>query len=218
MNIWGEIKHLHFLLNNGGFAKVSDHVRENVWFDITNGTNTSSWLKKTDFKDKPKNFEHGVRYRASATSEICAALKTACKEINAADCGYYDLGCGKGKTNFIAADRYPFIENIGIDYYQPLLDVAQSNIKKSKSNGVIFLNQDMSEFNSYQKNSIIYLYNPAGEKIIDTVRQNIESACDRAIVIYNKPEHEGVFNDWRVITRKTHRDRDHCTTIFGWNV
>lgn len=217
MSVWGEIEHLRFLLKHGGFAKLIDHIRENIYFDIMRGTNTSSWLRKIDFKEQPQNFEHGVRYRASATNEIYAALKSACTLLSPAECGYYDLGCGKGKTNIIAADRYPFIENIGIDYYTPLINIAKANIKKCKMNDIRFLNQDMTEFTNFQKQSIIYLYNPAGEKVIDTVRQNIENACNKAIVIYNKPEHEDIFKDWNVIFRKTHRDPDHRTTVFGWN-
>jgi len=218
MTLWGEINHIQFLLTNGGFAKLNDHIKENVWFDIFYGINTSSWLRKIDFKEKPKNFEYGVRYRASATSEICESLKTACKVLNAADCGYYDLGCGKGKTNFIAADRYPFLENVGIDYYLPLLEIAKLNLKKRHNDDVKLMLADMSEFKDFQKQSVIFLYNPAGEKIIDSVRQNLEQICDKAIVIYNKPVHENVFDDWVTISRKNSVDLDHCTSIFGWNI
>lgn len=218
MNLWFEIKHLHFLLTNGGIAKLTDHFKENVWFDLMHGLNTSAWLKKTDFKEQPKNFEFGVRYRASATSEICESLKTATKILNAADCGYYDLGCGKGKTIFIAVDRYPFQEYVGIDYYAPFLDIAKGNLKKQHNDNVKLLLQDMSEFKDYHKESIIFLYNPAGETIIDAVRSNIENACDKAIVIYNKPVHEDLLKDWNVLSRKTASDPDHCTTIFGWNI
>ncbi len=113
---------------------------------------------------------------------------------------------------------YPFQEFVGIDYYSPFLEIAECNLKKCHNEDVKLLLADMSEFKDYMKNSVVFLYNPAGGKIIDDVRQNIENSCEKAVVIYNKPEHEDVFESWRVISRKTHRDRDHCTTVFGWNV
>ena len=88
MKLHKELHHLLFLAKNGGVKKLMDHLYENILFDLKNGTNTSAWLEKNDFKHHPENFEHGIRYRASATNEVVDALSEALKHIDPAEAGY----------------------------------------------------------------------------------------------------------------------------------
>ncbi len=218
MFLYKKIKHLMFLYKQGGLNKIIDHIKENVIFDIMHSTNTSAWLPKTDFKTKPNNFQHGIRYRATATSEIRESLKKIKKLIDISKADYYDLGCGKGKTLCIAAIECDFNKVIGIDYYEPLLKTARKNIKKCKLKNTQIYLKDMTNFTDFSPISVIFLYNPATDIIINRIKDNIENNTEKAVLIYNKPIHENIFKDWKLISKKTSSDPDHDTSIYTYGI
>ena len=214
--IANRISHVDFLFRQGGALKLFNHFRDNMLFDITKGTNTSSWLEKDEFKVRPENFEHGVRYRACASSAVRDALDvvSGMVDIGGDEYSYYDLGCGKGKTLIIADEEYDFKKVTGIDYYQPFIDQAQKNIMKRGLAGVDLLYKDMARFEGFAETSIVFLYNPAEEPVIDQVRKNLEANTKKAIVVYNKPVHSNIFDGWKLISRKTDADPDYNTDIY----
>ncbi|MGH1403004.1 MAG: class I SAM-dependent methyltransferase [Alphaproteobacteria bacterium] len=218
MKIKREIQHIGFLYNQGGIAKLLNHVRENILFDIKHATNTSAWLEKDGFEAHPDNFEHGVRYRAAATSEIEYGLRIASNHIDIEHAGFYDLGCGKGKVLCIAGLKYGFASISGIDYYQPFLDQARQNLIACNLDHIPLHYQDMSQFKDYSKTSVIFLYNPAGNSVLEGVRRNIEETTDKAIVIYNKPVHTDIFKGWNTLSKRNAPDPDHTTHIYGFGV
>ncbi|MCB1783897.1 MAG: class I SAM-dependent methyltransferase [Alphaproteobacteria bacterium] len=211
-----EIEHIGFLFQQGGIRKLYEYVSENIAFDLKNGIETSMWLEKGDFTSHPPMFDHGVRYRASLTSEVLQAFQKIAGLMPQAS--FFDMGCGKGKVLCLAAKTGLFSHITGIDYYPVFLKTAEQNLKNLKQTGVSLVEADMTKFDDFAPDSIIYMYNPADLVVIDKVRENLEKTCRRAIVIYNKPLHAEVFKDWRVIDYKTSPDLDRNTTIFGFNV
>ena len=209
-----ELRHIQFLHEQGGARKILDHVKENVVFDLEYGTSTSPWLDKDDFVERPHNFEHGVKYRASATNEILPALSKVAEIIDVQKAGFYDLGCGKGKVLCITGRDYDYSEIAGVDYYAPFLQIARKNLKVFGLNCINLCYGNMSEYKSFKETSVIYLYNPAEKPIIEKVRENLENITKKAIVIYNKPVHGDVFEGWDVISHKSNNDPDHNTDIY----
>jgi len=212
-----ELKHLGFLIRQGGVPKLLDTLKENIMFDLKHGTVTWQWLEKNDFQEHPENFKYGVRYRATATSEFLAALKKASKAIDFEQSGFFDLGCGKGKVLCLAGLSAHFQRLVGIDYYAPFLQQARQNTEKVSINAEI-TNEDMTTFTDYDEKSVIYMYNPAEKLIIDKVRKNIEAKAKQAVVIYNKPLHREVFDNWTLIDTKESKDPDHTTCIFAYGL
>lgn len=210
--------HRAFLLEQGGDEKVQDHLKENVAFDEQHGTNTADWLPKNKFANHPDNFDKGVRYRAAATSEILTAFDKIKSLIDTSEAGYYDMGCGKGKTLLIAGMTQNFNEVVGIDYYQPFLDIADQNIETCHLDDIKLHFNDMTKFKDFKDTSVVFMYNPADADIIDKVRQNLEESTSKAIVIYNKPLHAEVFKDWRTLDHKVSNDLDHETIILGFGL
>ncbi len=215
MSLKRKAEHVRFLVNQGGLPKLWHHMQQNIMFDVKHGTDTSGWLRKVEFEVKPPNFEHGVRYRASATSEINKSLQTVSDLIETSQAGYYDLGCGKGKTLCMVGMRENYAHIMGIDYYAPFLESAQENLDICRLDNVELREGDMTEFKDYMETSVIFMYNPAEKIVIEKVRDNLEKLCRRAIVIYNKPLHEKVFQDWDIVSRKVSRDPDHTTSIYA---
>lgn len=217
-NLKHQPDHKEFLLDQGGKEKVQDHLKENVAFDEQHGTNTADWLPKDKFAHHPDNFDKGVRYRAAATSEVLTALEKVKGLIDTTDAGYYDMGCGKGKTLLIAGMTQNFNEVVGVDYYQPFLDIADKNIEKCHLEDINLHFNDMTKFKDFKDTSVVFMYNPADTEIIDKVRQNIEECSSKAIVIYNKPLHSDVFKDWCILDHKVSNDPDHETVILGFGL
>jgi tRNA G46 methylase TrmB len=130
-SFFNEVKYWSFLYCSGGIFRIRDYLAENVAFDLQYGTNTSGWLETVSFEERPKNLNHGVRYRASYTSEVLRALKFASKCIDFSSSTFIDMGCGKGKVLMLAALTHNFKEIIGVDYYKPFLDIARFNIAQT---------------------------------------------------------------------------------------
>ena len=209
------LDHFSFLYTEGGVSKLFDHIKENMMFDMLHGTNTASWLQKHEFQDSPDNFEHGVRYRAAATTEISNALDIVSELIDTSDAGYYDFGCGKGKTLCMVGLRADFNEIVGIDYYQPFLEQADFNLKTCGLGNIELHFNDMTKFTDFKDTAVVFMYNPADETVINQVRQNLEENTNKALVIYNKPLHSEVFKDWDLVSKKDSSDPDHCTHIYS---
>ncbi|MBI1300505.1 MAG: methyltransferase domain-containing protein [Alphaproteobacteria bacterium] len=210
-----EMDHMKFLLKQGGVSKLVSHMNENVAFDMKNKTRTAEWLPKNKFTLKPANLDHGVRYRAAATSEVVRALEFVKSKIDISEATFYDFGCGKGKVLCIAG-LHGFKAIHGVDYYPPFLMQAQQNLEACKLEGIHLHAADMTEFTDFDETSVIFFYNPANAKIIEGARENIEKNTKKAIVIYNKPEHPEIFDGWTRMYHKENRDPDHRTTIFGF--
>lgn len=211
-------KHKDFLLDKGGEDKVDDYYRENVAFDIEHGTDTADWLPKDEFKQHPANFSHGVLYRASPTSELIRAFGVIADKIDTSSAGFYDMGCGKGKTLLLAGMSQKFNEVVGVDYYQPFLNTAKSNLDICGVDDVKLHYADMSQYKDFKDTSVVFMYNPADAEIIDKVRQNLEECATKAIVIYNKPLHAELFKDWSILDHKGSDDPDHETVILGFGL
>lgn len=213
-----EIEHLKFLFDLGGFSKIIDYIDENITFDIKYGTDTSNWLPKNRFNTKPLNIEHGIRYRAAATSKIENALSIVSNTINTNNAGFYDLGCGKGKVLCIAGMQYNYDKLIGIDYYSDFLKIADKNLGICNVKNVHLLLDDMTNYTEFKETSVVFLYNPADDIVLNQVRDNLQKHTKKCVLIYIKPLHENIFKDWKIVSKTISKDLDHCTTILTYGI
>lgn len=212
-----ELKYWGFLYKSGGAARIRDYLKENVAFDMQYGTDTSGWLEPGDYEDRPENLEHGVRYRASYTSEICDALKKVGWMLPLDRASFFDLGCGKGKAVLLARKLCPFERVVGVDYYARFIDVARRNVEKMELDNIELHHGNAENFTDFSATSIVYMYNPFDDYIMRQVRQNIERNTNRCIVIYNKPVHIDVFDGWNTVERKSGWNVDWETAILSWS-
>lgn len=168
---------------------------QNHMFDLINGTDTHVRLEKSDYEERPRDFESGVLYMSSVTSEIRNALKKVKRHCGQSffDHQFFDLGCGKGKSVLVYTMRYGEKANhqaIGIEYYKPLADTANKNlaIAQCSENAAVY-HDDARHFNQYLTSGkvILYLYNPFGAEILEDVL-NVASELD-IWIIYTDPAH-----------------------------
>lgn len=166
-------------------------------FDIVHHTDTHTWLPKEDFADTPPNFAHGVLYMVSWTSEIRRSFHRVRQYApDFATHTFIDIGCGKGKVVLVWQQllRHAGITQrvIGIDYYQPFIDIAQHNHQVVFKSPGEFLYTDATTLDYAQLGSrfIIYLYNPFDDAILTHVLDAL--ATFPTIIIYNNPVHHDV--------------------------
>lgn len=206
-------EHFEFLKNKGGARKLREFFYEVVLFDLTYGTNTSQFITEKEFhdaaRDHPEHFAnpdsalHTVRHRSALTRSIEDGFREATKLIetygfNPEESVAYDVGCGVGKPALIASSSKfdcRFKRAVGFDNYIPLLNIAEQNKKALRipSKKLEFVNADATRFTDYAATSVLWVYNPFDEEILDEFRKRVEANAKRAVIIYNKPRQAQIF-------------------------
>jgi len=178
-----------------GLRSVWANLIERYWFDWRFGTDTGLPLARPDFQEHPRHFEHGLSYASSWTSEvqlIFQQVRTLLGNSFAEWC-FVDIGCGKGKVvlQWQQECRRAGIqqEAIGVDYYEPLIQIAQSNHRKLFSDTGRFVVGEASliDFRDFGDQVIAYLYNPFDDVVLRAVLRNL--AQQPCVLIYTNPTH-----------------------------
>lgn len=103
---------------------------------------------------------------------------------------FLDYGSGKGGA-IIHARYAGFKKTIGIEFAKELHNTAVSNIKKLGLKGVESIYEDATQYFPPQEISVIYLFNPFDEVVMEKVAQNILSQKDKyendPYIIYGNP-------------------------------
>lgn len=234
-------EHLNFLTEIGGIAKLRQFFYEVIKFDLTHGTRTSDFFSEANYKQvasndpsqisNPDEVESGVKHRSSLTCVIDDSYEEAVRILR--NHGYdpktaslYDLGCGEGKAVLIGmSEKYPFKRAFGVDYYKPVLDIAQKNVDDFQGNlrkpkEIHFQFKSAAEFQDFNGLNVVYLYNPFDEKIMTELEQHMRKSGGTFIVLYNKPEHAEVFNakGWKKEQQVKDTDPDKRIDILSWNL
>lgn len=191
-------------------------------FDLVHGTDTCATISQEQYIAKPTSFEDGTFYFASWTSEILNSFNVVRKLLGSAFSQYtfIDVGCGKGKVPLVwqrEMAKAGIASNvIGVDYYAPLITIAEQNHLKLFTGTGQFHVADAAtyDFSEFGRKLIIYLYNPFNDVILGRLTRNLDNVT--AIVIYNNPVHASVLMEhgYRLIYEKMGRYGITTTMIF----
>jgi SAM-dependent methyltransferase len=165
---------------------------------------------------------HGKSYYASSTSEIYQSYAFIYNLLqkNLEKFVFIDLGCGKGKVCIL----WELLNNkkrvnqkiIGIDYYLPLIEIADNNYQKlfKKKGNLIHSNIENYNFKEINKPLILYLFNPFDEVVLERLLINIKGIP--IYIIYNIPMHWDVIEkyNYRRIFYKTGKNQNEFTVIY----
>jgi len=152
-------------------------------------------LARPDFERPPRHFEHGLSYASSWTSEVRLIFQQVRALLGDSfpDWCFVDIGCGKGKVvlQWHQECRRAGIQQqaIGVDYYEPLIQIAQSNHRKLFSDSGRFVVGEASaiDFRAFGDRVIAYLYNPFDDTVMSAVLRNL--AQQPCVLIYTNPTH-----------------------------
>jgi len=178
-----------------GLRSVWANLVERYWFDWRFGTDTGLPLARPDFQQHPRHFEHGLSYASSWTSEVRLIFQETRTLLGDSfpDWCFVDIGCGKGKVvlQWHQECRRVGVQQqaIGLDYYEPLIQIAQSNHRKLFSDSGRFVVGEASaiDFRAFGDRLIAYLYNPFNDFILSAVLRKLsQQPC---VLIYTNPTH-----------------------------
>lgn len=129
---------------------------------------------------------------------------------------FIDIGCGKGKPCFYAKAIFPDAKIIGIDFSEPLIDIAKKNQQKAFPNANInFLIQDATEYKIPQATNLLFLFNPFDSKILEKfVANNYENfQTKKSIIAYANDIHKSTLTSMGFDT--IYRNQTRKISIFA---
>ena len=93
---------------------------------------------------------------------------------------YVDLGCGKGRSLFVAAEL-PFQQILGIELSPILFQQSEANLRTFRHRGhgcprIKSLQQNAQDFAFPQGNLVLYMFNPFGRATMQRVLENLDTA------------------------------------------
>ncbi len=116
---------------------------------------------------------------------------------------FIDLGSGKGRALLLASE-YPFTEIIGVEVQPELHATAEQNVLRFHASErakqpITTLCMDAREFRFPLRATLLYLFNPFPDYVLETVLTNLQESLrlrSRPVfVIYNTPWEQHVFRD-----------------------
>jgi SAM-dependent methyltransferase len=180
---------------------VAKRIRkvEDWWFDRTRGVATESVPVPRQPKDTVGAVRDGGVYEPARVPNIREVLR-ALPIRNAAEYSFVDLGSGKGRVVFIAAEM-PFRRVVGVEYSRALHENAEANLRsfqarKRGSATVEFVHGDASQFAFPAGKLVLFFFNPFGPVVMSGVIRNLEASLRKeprhVIVGMLLPEQKGM--------------------------
>ena len=134
---------------------------------------------------------------------------------------FVDVGCGKGKALLVWKEELDKlkIESVvaGIEYYDPLAEIARRNYQKLFANGSYIYTDEATKFNYRQFGDrlIIHIFNPFDDLILRKFLAGLVGL--NAIIIYLNPVHKDVILEfgYDVIYEKRGWNLATWTVIFA---
>jgi 16S rRNA G966 N2-methylase RsmD len=149
-------------------------VSEDLFFDLKNKIDTLSAVATEDLSlEENADLSLCSRYVPSFASCVRDVLGKLEPKIDFSSGNLVDMGSGKGKILFVAAE-YGFKKIIGIEYSKDLHDICEKNIKKMDASDRVFsINIDGSQYKPEEDNLIYYFFNPFKGQLLDDCLKNI---------------------------------------------
>jgi tRNA G46 methylase TrmB len=189
-------------LSNGS-KRILDEFFENYLFDLVNKTSTREIVVKKDYRklfhknnnhnDSHENVSGDKWYQPTYKSPLIKSLKFLNKNIcyyKKKEVIFIDLGCGKGKPNYIFSKLFPQIDSCGIelfDYYKKIFINNLNRVTKE----FIFLNgkAECVNLNFINNKKLIILHNKNSFSFsnLTLILKKFHKLKGKIILIYNNP-------------------------------
>lgn len=109
---------------------------------------------------------------------------------------FIDIGSGKGKVCIYAAKYSKFMKIIGVEFSRQLVEIANRNLASTNYKNIEFINADATEWRIPDGNTIVFLFNPFNDIILQSFMSlNIEHfKKNDSIVIYANSIHANILH------------------------
>lgn len=164
------------------------------WYDTTRHVDTSGYVR-LDRLTLVGSMKTGHEYLAGRPGVVRPILRSL-PISNHADYTFVDLGSGKGRVLFLAAE-YPFRKIEGVEFARELHETAVDNIRRyrhptQRCRQIESLNADAADYAFPKGNLVVYLFNPFGpnvmEKVLSNLAASIRDVPRHVIVVIVWPE------------------------------
>lgn len=198
------------IIKNAGYRRAFSYFIQCHLFDLIHNVETRHMVSKDNLSQSTRN--NSEDYMASWTYILKRIFKFL-DNLNLNNFTFVDIGSGKGKALLSWYLYYDNLNICGIESDNQLIEICQTNFKKVAGQEIKILHANAAniQYNTISDNLIIFLYNPFNAVVLDSVLKALEG-CN-AIVIYNNPVHESLFdsNSWN----KLHEYKSwHANTHF----
>lgn len=154
---------------------------KDLQFDRQWGVDTSGCLVPEESEVVGSSWIHGSRYQgvdAEMLEQTLSELSIDCKEFT-----FIDYGSGKGRAVLIAS-RLPFQKVIGVEYSEPLNEVARRNVEIFRKSHTALAPIDVVwadalEYPVPEGPLVVFLYNPFGQAIMSQLVERISTSYAR---------------------------------------
>jgi len=142
-----------------------------------------------------ENAEHGAAYQPTHPKFVFDILRDL--GIDYRKYGFIDIGSGKGRTLFVAAE-YPFEKIIGVEFAEELHNVALRNARSfcshtQKCKDIECVLMDASQYAFPPVPTVFFMFNPFRPPVLIPVLRNLNRSLMGAprdvILIYVGPFH-----------------------------
>jgi predicted RNA methylase len=154
-------------------------------------------------------FDDSVGYSPVPTQQFRRLLR-ALPITDPAEFAFVDLGCGKGRTLYLAADE-GFSPVVGVELDARLSGIARNNGYAHAAAiglpepGVTVVNSDAADYRFPPEPTVVFLFNPFGADTLRTVLANLETSLTqtprRLVIAYFHAVHRDVLDASPVLRR-----------------
>ena len=211
------------MYGRGGVRLTLSFFLECHLFDLWRGTDTHTVLPNTKYVYAPDTFSHGSGYMGTWRSELLNSFHVVKAFLGDSfrKYAFVDVGCGKGKALLVWKEELDKlkIESVvaGIEYYDPLAEIARRNYQKLFANGNYIYTDEATKFNYRQFGDrlIIHIFNPFDDLILRKFLAGLAGL--NTIIIYLNPVHKDVILEfgYDVIYEKRGWNLATWTVIFA---
>ena len=206
------------IVRRRGWFRLFDELRENLWFDLIRGTDTQTIHPQTTGGGTPPAAAELNPYVPAYSRPLLDSLWYLRDRISGRGFSFFDIGAGKGKPLIIAAESKLFERIVGVEISPEIAAICESNVRRCGLAGTVrVIGADAAAFRDYSPKSVIFAYNPFGERVFRRVLENIEAGVDEAYMIYLDPVHESLLKRWRLLKTSAWRnDAGRDLKVFGF--
>jgi SAM-dependent methyltransferase len=154
---------------------------EDWWFDTTRSVETCAALPQPGPDQVVGDLGDSLTYSPVRAANVRASLRDL-PIRNYADYTFIDIGSGKGRVLFVAAE-FPFRKVIGVEFATHIHQHALRNIQRFRRWGrrcgsIESINANAAEFEFPNENLVLYLCNPFGPEIMGRMLANLSQSLD----------------------------------------
>ena len=175
------------IFKNRGIKSLIDEIKDNLFFDIINGTSTQIREGKSTL-----NYKH---YSPAYTSLIIESIKVL--NIDFENYNFIDLGSGKGKVTLIAS-KFRFKNIIGVEIINNLVQQAKKNKliyfqkawnKKYKCK-IKYICSDAEKYNFKNEKNLYFMFDPFPDLKLNKIIKKIikKNLYKNYIIAFNPPK------------------------------